>query len=259
MTTALARTLPLTFGGGDAVVTGAASGIGAAIARTLMTAGVRTVRLDVCAPDPEPGYPAELQVSVGADVRDEALSERLAAAGVVVERISYLVNCAGVTDGPGFARVDRQAWLRCLEVNLIGAYNAIDALGSALRQADSAAIVNISSIEAARVVALSDPDPSPQYAASKAGLHMLTQTAARALAGDGIRVNSVSPGFTATPMAVLAHGDASALPPALAARVPAGRFAEPDDIAAAVAFLLSDQAGYITGTDLRVDGGFALT
>lgn len=87
---------------------------------------------------------------------------------------------------------------------------------------------------------------------------MLTQSAARALAADGVRVNSVSPGFVATPMAA-AHGDTTTLPPTLAARVPAARFATASDIANAVAFLLSDQASYITGTDLRVDGGFELT
>jgi NAD(P)-dependent dehydrogenase (short-subunit alcohol dehydrogenase family) len=250
--------LRLTFSGGDAVVTGAASGIGAAIARTLMSAGIRTIRLDVSRPASDPEYPDQLQIGVGADVRDSDLSERLAEAGVVVGQVSYLVNCAGILDNTGFTGVDRQAWLRCLEINLVGAYNVIDTLAPALREASTAAIVNITSIEAARVIALSDPDPTPQYAASKAGLHMLTQTAARALAGDGVRVNSVSPGFVATPMAA-AHGDTTALPPLLAARVPAGRFAAPADIADAVAFLLSDQASYITGTDLRVDGGFHLT
>lgn len=253
---AAARMFALTFRGGKAVVTGAASGIGAAVSRALMGAGVRTVRLDVRTPDPEPGYPDALQIALGADVRDEALAQRLAAVGV--EDVSYLVNCAGVIDNTGFAGVDRQAWMRCLEINLIGAYNLIDALGPALRRAPTAAVVNITSIEAYRVIALSDPDPTPQYAASKAGLQMLTQTAARAMASDGVRVNSVSPGFTATPMAA-AHGDTSMLPPALAARVPAGRFAQPEDIASAVLFLLSDQAAYITGTDVRVDGGFALT
>ncbi|MCV7230160.1 SDR family NAD(P)-dependent oxidoreductase [Mycolicibacterium komossense] len=252
------KQLPLTFSGGDAVVTGAASGIGAAIARTLMAAGVRTIRLDVRTPDADPGYPAALQLCVGADVRDQDLSERLSQAGVVPADVSYLVNCAGILDNTGFIGVDQQAWMRCLEINLVGAYNVMDVLGPALRQAPAAAIVNITSIEAARVIALSDPDPTPQYAASKAGLHMLTKTSARALAVDGVRVNSVSPGFVATPMAA-AHGDTAQLPPALAARVPAGRFAAPADIAYAVAFLLSDQAAYITGTDLRVDGGFELT
>jgi NAD(P)-dependent dehydrogenase (short-subunit alcohol dehydrogenase family) len=252
------KVLPLTFSGGDAVVTGAASGIGAAIAQTLMSAGIRVVRLDVRAPAPDPDFSPELQVGVGADVRDGDLSAQLADVGIAVDRISYLVNCAGVLDNTGFAGVDRQAWMRCLEINLVGAYNLIDTLTPGLRQAATAAIVNITSIEATRVIALSDPDPTPQYAASKAGLHMLTQTAARALAADGVRVNSVSPGFVATPMAA-AHGDTTGLPPALTSRVPAGRFAAPTDIAHAVAFLLSDQAGYITGTDLRVDGGFQLT
>jgi len=255
---AAAKILPLSFGGGDAVVSGAASGIGAAIARTLMSAGVRTVRLDVRTPDLDPDYPAELQICVGADVRDEGLAARLAGAGIEVDAISYVVNCAGVLDDTGFTGVDRQAWLRCLEVNLVGAYNVIDSLAPSLRRAPAAAIVNITSIEAARVVALSNPDPTPQYAASKAGLRMLTQTAARALAGDGVRVNSVSPGFVATPMAAV-HGDTATLPPALAPRVPAGRFAAPADVANVVAFLLSDQAAYITGADLRVDGGFELT
>jgi NAD(P)-dependent dehydrogenase (short-subunit alcohol dehydrogenase family) len=252
------KSLTLTFSGGDALVTGAASGIGAAIARTLMSAGVRTIRLDLRAPDPEPDFAAELQVGVAADVRDPDLMGQLAEAGVAGDAISYLVNCAGIIDNTGFSGVDRQAWLRCLEINLVGAYNLIDALSPVLRGATHSAIVNITSIEASRVIALSDPDPTPQYAASKAGLHMLTQTAARALAVDGVRVNSISPGFVATPMAA-SHGDTTVLPPALAARVPAGRFAEPDDIAQAAAFLLSDQAGYITGTDLRVDGGFQLT
>ena len=253
-----AKSLPLTFSGGDAVVTGAASGIGAAIARVLMSAGIRTIRVDLRAPQPEPAFAAELQVGVAADVRDPDLVRRLSEAGAHGADISYLVNCAGIIENTGFSGVEREAWLRCLEINLVGAYNLIDALSPTLRAAAHSAVVNVTSIEASRVIALSDPDPTPQYAASKAGLQMLTQTAARALAGDGVRVNSISPGFVATAMAA-AHGDTTALPPALAGRVPAGRFAEPDDIANAVAFLLSDQAGYITGTDLRIDGGFQLT
>ncbi|MUL82561.1 MULTISPECIES: SDR family NAD(P)-dependent oxidoreductase [unclassified Mycolicibacterium] len=252
------KSLALSFGGGDAVVTGAASGIGAATAATLMTAGIRTIRLDIRQPDPDPRYGPELQVCCAADVRDPDLVAVLQAQGVDSGAVSYLVNCAGVIDHTGFAGVTREQWTRCLEINLIGAYNLIDALTPSLRTASAAAVVNIASIEAHRVVALSNPDPTPQYAASKAGLRMLTQTSARALAADGVRVNSISPGFVATPMAAT-HGDTSSLPPALAARVPAGRFAAPDEIASAAAFLLSDQAAYITGSDLRVDGGFELT
>ncbi|MCV7289655.1 SDR family oxidoreductase [Mycolicibacterium wolinskyi] len=252
------KSLALTFSGGDAVVTGAASGIGAATAQQLMSAGIRTIRLDVLTPQPDSCYGADLQVCCAADVRDADLLSVLRDQNVSTDAVSYVVNCAGVLDNTGFSGVAREQWLRCLEINLVGAYNVVDALTLALRRNAPAAIVNITSIEASRVIALSDPDPTPQYAASKAGLHMLTQTSARALASDGIRVNSISPGFVATPMAA-AHGDTGRLPPALAPRVPAGRFADPDEIASAVAYLLSDQAAYVTGSELRIDGGFGLT
>lgn len=258
MTTAHPPSLPLTFSGGQAVVTGAAAGIGAAIAGALMAAGVPTVRLDIRLPEPDSRYTPDVQRCVAADVTDADLTGTLAAQGVDLDTVAYLVNCAGIIENTGFGNVGRQSWLRCLQINLVGAYNVLDALTPALRRSSPAAVVNITSIEAHRVIALSNPDPNPQYAASKAGLHMLTQSAARALAADGIRVNSVSPGFVATAMAA-AHGSTDQLPPALAPRVPAGRFADPADIAHAVAFLLSDQAAYITGTDLCVDGGFGLT
>ncbi len=250
------RSLPFTFGGAGAIVTGAASGIGAATARTLMSAGIRTIGVDLREPEPDAVF-ADLQVCRAVDVRDvdglSALVDEAQSWG-----ISYLVNCAGVLETTGFSGVTPAAWRRCLGVNLVGAYNVLDAVTPLLRQATSAAVVNITSMEAARVIALSDPDPTPQYAAAKAGLHMLTQSAARALAADGIRVNSISPGFVATPMAA-AHGSTETLPASLLGRVPAGRFARPTEIAATVAFLLSDQAAYITGSDVRVDGGFQLT
>lgn len=258
MSQARPPSLPLTFSGGDAVVTGAAAGIGAAIATTLMAAGIPTVRLDVILPEPDPRFGTELQRCVVADVCDVDLANTLAGQGVRLDTIAYLVNCAGILENTGFAGVTQQAWLRCLQVNLVGAYNVLEVLTPALRQASPAAVVNITSIEAHRVIALTNPDPTPHYAASKAGLHMLTQSAARALAGDNVRVNSVSPGFVATAMAA-AHGSTDQLPTALESRVPAGRFADPADIAHAVAYLLSDQASYVTGADLRIDGGFGLT
>lgn len=250
--------MQLTFSGGQAVVTGAAAGIGAAISATLMAAGVPTVRLDIRLPVPDPRFSTDLQRCVAADVGDPNLQQILADRDVPAGAIAYLVNCAGIIENTGFGDISAESWQRCLQVNLVGAYNVLNALTPSLRQATPAAVVNITSIEARHVVALSDPDPNPQYAASKAGLDMLTRSAARALAGDGIRVNSVSPGFVATAMAA-AHGDTTALPPALAARVPAGRFADAADVAHAVAYLLSDQAAYITGADLRVDGGFGTT
>ncbi|KXF50335.1 3-oxoacyl-ACP reductase [Rhodococcus sp. SC4] len=254
------RSLPLTFTGQVALVTGAASGIGRATAAALMAAGIRTICLDLREPEPFPGVPTALQVRCAADVTDVTALRAVITENTGQEGLSYVVNCAGVLDDTGFANVSRQSWLRCLEVNLIGAYNVIDAAGDLLRKSEAGGVVNVTSIEGARVVALSNPDPTPQYAASKAGLAMLTQSAARAFAADGVRVNSVSPGFVATPMALAAaHEDTDALPPSLAPRVPLGRFARPEEIADAVVFLLSDQARFITGSDLRIDGGFTLT
>lgn len=227
------RSLPLTFRGSAALVTGAASGIGAAAARRLMLAGITTVRVDRVMPEPL-GNAAE-GPRIAADVTDIGgldAAVRDAAGDVTIE---YVVNCAGILRNTGFADVPRETWLRSLEVNLVGAYNVINAVRPQLERARSGAVVNVTSVEADRVVALSDPDPNPAYAASKAGLAMLTRTAARALAGARVRVNSVSPGFVATPMAA-AHGGTGQLPPALAPRVPLARFATADEVADVIVF-----------------------
>jgi len=256
MTGACTRSHSLTFAGGSAVVTGAASGIGAATARLLVNAGIRTLALDLN--DPAARYPRDgLMVGRAVDVRDGDALKAVLRQVFPDGRLNYVVNCAGVPAHTGFRDVNAGEWRSVLEVNLIGAYNVIDSCADLLAAGDPAAIVNITSMEASRVIALTNPDPNPQYAASKAALTMLTRVAARALGGH-TRVNSIAPGFVATPMAAQ-HGDTSRLPPQLAVRTVLNRWARPQDIADAAAFLLSDQAGFITGSDLRVDGGFATT
>ncbi len=250
------RGLTLTFGGDVAVVTGAAGGIGAAVAQTLLDAGLTVLCLDRVEPAGHGEHDGRRRCAA-VDVTDQAGIE------VALDRlregrpVAYVVSCAGILDESGFAGVPAERWLATLDVNLVGAYRVLDAARPRFAE-DGGAVVHVTSIEAERVVALSNPDPNPAYAASKAALAMLTRTAGRALAGQGVRVNSVSPGFVATAMAAT-HGDGAALPPALAGRVPLGRFAAAGEVAGAIAFLLSDQAAYVTGTDLRIDGGFALT
>lgn len=251
--TATTRTAALTFSGSHAVVTGAASGIGAAVTALLTGAGIRTLAIDL--KEPPGGH--DLQVGRAIDVRDGAALNDALRQTFPDRTVNYVVNCAGIPAHTGFRGVSAAEWRSLLEVNLVGAYTVIDTCAEFLDAGSPAAVVNITSMEAGRVIALTNPDPNPHYAASKAALSMLTSTAARALGGH-TRVNSIAPGFIATPMAI-EHGDTSALPPSLAARVVVDRWGQPEDIADAVLFLLSDQASYITGAELRVDGGFATT
>lgn len=240
--------LPLHFTGQTALVTGAGSGIGEAITGLLIQAGVTVYAVDQYLPTVTPGA-----LPMAADVRNSEQLDRLFE--TLPTAPEYVVNSAGVLDPTGFTSVPDISFARVLDINLTGAYRIIDRarIAGALRS-----VVNITSIEGFRVVALSNPDPHPAYAASKAALSMLTRTAARAMAGRGTRVNSIAPGFVRTPMAQ-EHGDPGELPTAMQQRIPLQRFASPAEVAHSVVFLLSDEAAYITGTELTVDGGFSLT
>jgi NAD(P)-dependent dehydrogenase (short-subunit alcohol dehydrogenase family) len=169
--------------------------------------------------------------------------------------LSYVAHCAGIHHSAGAGELNADDWSRMLGVNLVGAFNVARACAAHLRSAPGPAIVNVTSVEAARVIALINPHATPHYAAAKAGLEMLTRSLAHEFAPDGIRVNAVAPGAVDTPMMRGDHGRVP-LARAFADHLLIKRYARPAEIAAAICFLLSDSASYITATTLTVDGGF---
>lgn len=250
----------LTLHGKSVLITGGARGIGLATARLALSLGARVAVADIdgeraraaaaalAGPDAG-GSPVGLSV----DVADEAACE--AAVAEVVARlgaIDVLVNSAGIIE-PSVRTVDQDlaVWRRVIDVNLQGTYLMSRAAARAMTAAGrGGAIVNLSSI-----TGLSGFRASNAYGVSKAAVAMLTQTMATDLAGRGIRVNAVAPGFIVTDMtAGLDDGKVGA--ERFQRRTPLGRFGQADEVARSIAFLASDWAGYITGAVLPVDGGW---
>lgn len=161
-----------------------------------------------------------------------------------------LVNNAGVTRDGLLARMKDEDFSRVLDVNLVGAFNMTRSLTRAFMRQRGGRVVNMSS-----VVGLMGNAGQANYAASKAGLIGLTKSVARELAGRGVTVNAVAPGFVRTDMT-------AGLPDEVVARyegqIPLGRLADPAEVAAVVRFLVSDAAAYVTGEVVRVDGGMAM-
>ncbi len=217
---------------GCALVTGGTRGIGAAIAERLEADGWKVARLGRTSGD------------VQADVGDAAQVE--AAFEEVRERfgpILVLVNNAGVRHDGLAIRMPADEWQAVVDTNLSGAFHCTRrALGDML-SARWGRIVNVSSVVAERA----NPGQA-NYVAAKAGLLGFTRTVAREMARKGVTVNAVTPGVIETDMTADLQGD-------LAKVVPAGRVGRPEEVAAAVAFLVSEEAAYVNGATLSVDGG----
>jgi NAD(P)-dependent dehydrogenase (short-subunit alcohol dehydrogenase family) len=239
-----------------ALVTGSTAGIGAATARRLAAKGVRVL---VTGHNTLAGerVAAELgrgSAFVAGDLADPETPERLVAAALERHgRLDLLVNNAAL-DHTGDLLATPLAEVRALfEVNVFAAIGMLQAAGRAMADRGGA-IVNVTS----RLASIGVPTMT-LYSASKGAMLALTRAAAVELAPRRVRVNAVAPGMTRTPLyeAWLAqHDDPDALDRATRAKVPQGRLAAPDDVAAAIAFLGSDEAAHVTGASLPVDGGY---
>jgi 3-oxoacyl-[acyl-carrier protein] reductase len=243
----------MSFEGRTAIVSGGSRGIGKAIAGGLAAAGCRVAVLDVL--EDEARRTAEelgqdhLAVACDVSSSDSVKS----AVGQVVEtfgKVDILVNNAGITRDNLLMRLPEEDWDRVLEINLKGAFLLTKAVARPMMKARAGSIVNVAS-----VIGLIGNAGQANYAASKAGLIALTRSTAKELAGRGIRVNAVAPGYIETAMTKELPEDVLK---AMLAQIPAGRAGQPEDVARAVLFLAGDDAAYVTGQVLVVDGGMVM-
>ena len=244
----------------SAVVTGSSRGIGRAVAEELARAG-----FDVCVNcSSERGLSGVQQladqlaaehgvraIAVAANVADAAEAEALvAAAHEAFGRVDVLVNNAGITRDGLIARMKEEDFDAVIDVNLKGTFNCCKAAAQRMMKQRYGRIVNLSS-----VVGVAGNAGQANYAASKAGVIGLTKSLARELASRNVTANAVAPGFITTDMtAALSDKQREAMTERIAAR----RLGAPEDVAALVRFLASDEAGYITGQVICVDGGMSL-
>lgn len=242
----------MTFEGSSALVTGAGTGIGAATAAVLAERGAavalvgrRRKPLEELAGRIRSGGGRALVVVGDVSVADD--SRRIVDA-VVAEfgGLQHAVNNAGIGGNTGkLAEVAPEEWDEAIAVNLSGVFYGLRYQIPAIIAAGGGSIVNVSSVFVDRA------GPAP-YTAAKAGIRGLTRSAAKNYAALGVRVNEIEPGVTESEMTA-ANPEGTAR---LATNIPMGRLAHPEELARSIAFLLSDEASYITGAHLAVDGGF---
>jgi meso-butanediol dehydrogenase/(S,S)-butanediol dehydrogenase/diacetyl reductase len=239
------------FAGRTAAVTGAASGIGAATARALAREGAHVAVLDVDA-----ARGADVAEEIGGtflavDVADEAaLARALGETARARGRLDVLVSNAFATALGALESLAVAEWRRTLDVTLTAVFTGLRAAVPLMRAQGGGAVVNVASISG-----LAGDRGLGAYNAAKAGVVNLTRTAALELANAGIRVNAVCPGLIDTPSLRRALDRLPGVEGPARGAVPLGRLGRPEEVAAAISFLASDEASYVTGTTLVVDGG----
>jgi 3-oxoacyl-[acyl-carrier protein] reductase len=245
------------LGGKAALVTGGSRGIGRAIVLRLATQGADvafTYRGNAAAAAETVAAVEALgrkAIAVQGDVRDIEAAETVVKAAIeAFGKVDILVNNAGITRDDLIMRMSAEDWRDVLETNLFGAFWMIKAVTRPMLKAKGGRIVNITSVSGQ-----AGQTGQANYSAAKAGLIGLTKAAARELASRTITVNAVAPGFVLTE---LTQDLPEALQAEITNRTPLGRFGTTEEIAQAVAFLASDDAAYITGQVLAVDGGLVM-
>jgi acetoacetyl-CoA reductase len=238
-----------------ALVTGGIGGIGTAICRRLARDGFQVVANH---------HPSETEAAlswkndqaadgldidtIGADVASFEDSGRMVAE--IKERhgpVAVLVNCAGITRDKTFKKMEESHWRAVIDVNLNSVFNVTRQVWEDMLEGGFGRIVNISSVNGQR-----GQFGQANYAAAKAGMHGITMTLAQEGAAKGITVNTVSPGYVETAMTLAMRDDVRE---AIIAGVPMRRMGKPEEIASAIAFLVAEENGYVTGANLPVNGG----
>jgi len=243
--------------GKSALVTGGSRGIGRAIALRLAEQGADLAFSFRGNAEAAAATKADIEakgrraVPIQGDVRDPASAEAVVKEALeAFGKVDILVNNAGITRDDLIMRMTEEAWRDVLETNLFGAFWVTKAVTRPMLKARGGRIVNITSVSGQ-----AGQTGQANYSAAKAGLIGLTKATARELASRGITVNAVAPGFVLTE---LTKDLPEALQAEITARTPLGRFGTTEEVADAVAFLASDEAGYITGQVLAVDGGLVM-
>lgn len=237
-----------------ALVTGSARGIGKAICLKLAELGANIVVNDVGNEELAQELVEQIKKMGSEAVFIKANVAKLDKANSLIEsiiekfgKIDILVNNAGITRDNLLVRMKEEEWDAVLTVNLKGTFNCSQAVSKYMMKQRSGNIINIAS-----VVGITGNPGQANYSASKAGVIGLTKTIAREMASRGVRANAVAPGFIETEMTQKLPEDTRS---AINKQIPLGRFGQPEDVANLVAFLASDESGYITGQVIQIDGG----